>query len=1096
MKGKTRRKIKRFWKILFPVYGGVISIGCLIVSNLIKPLVENSAAFSKLQMYFPGWYLFLCFWFIVMLVLYIIGDLLFHSRSKASVSEINYFEEINFGKPGENTIPKVINGLLNAEKVEPFYVHAAPKSKEVEIVYSRLKETGFARIYGGPGEGKSMVTYHSAYKFKEEERYYIYRLRVELLEDKTGKEIIDEILFQLDDLKGKRKLIIVDDAHKLAIKRDINIIMQQEAEEGYCKYIWVETEFYEEKQAKIQSDMYIRVDFKEFFGSLLKNFYRSQDPLFQEALKGRIEGLDDAINRVNKGKIHDVWWFAFVASQGEKRLTQEIDNLTDPPLLVLFLISAYTVLSGESELSSSYLLNKLYNFKWGWLTDAQKRSSFSDVIRLLQEQTQVRKSMIRVYDKSEKDRGYIASLHYNFARTVIKASLPRVHLINDLVSSTEELLTSEYYKCAYIGIFLSDIGLHAADFVSKNKDWLISFINNLLLEKLKCYIWMLEGVKNVAVDVYDEIIRKLDIDGIAEKLNGAEAGQFHQLAGLLNAIGDRRNELIKKLDIEQLSKKANRAEAGQFDQLADLLNAIGDCRNELIKELDLEQLSKTANRAEAGQFDQLAELLNAIGDRRNELIKKLDIEQLSKKANRAEAGQFHQLADLLNAIGDCRNELIKELDLEQLSKTANGAEIGQFDQLAQLLNAMGDCRNELIKELDLEQLSKTANGAEIGQFDQLAQLLNAMGDCRNELTKELDLEQLSKTANGAEIGQFDQLAQLLNAIGDRRNELIKKLDIEQLSKKANRAEAGQFNQLAQLLNAMGDCRNKLIEELGLEQLSKTANGAEIGQFDQLANLLDALSFNKNQVSILLDYGKLIQKANQVSTSSDISGLTYFLAKLDEKDRNEFIYKVDWYSICPKIPLYVNFLKPLGSILKNLWKQAESSSDNSRIEKVAKYLKANTSKIIQEIIRANPNHYSGVANFILNCNQIDHTLAEQIVNETMYELVNKFRTRPTDYQGVGQLINAYHEIAPSFSLSFIENDRVKRRIQNSINTDDWSKEIEGLKHLIKAFYRSAPDLWRKMVNLNWIYVDLNSLDLNSIYREVDEEKNVGTAHNTT
>ncbi len=868
MKGKTRRKIKRFWKILFPVYGGVISIGCLIVSNLIKPLVENSAAFSKLQMYFPGWYLFLCFWFIVMLVLYIIGDLLFHSRSKASVSEINYFEEINFGKPGENTIPKVINGLLNAEKVEPFYVHAAPKSKEVEIVYSRLKETGFARIYGGPGEGKSMVTYHSAYKFKEEERYYIYRLRVELLEDKTGKEIIDEILFQLDDLKGKRKLIIVDDAHKLAIKRDINIIMQQEAEEGYCKYIWVETEFYEEKQAKIQSDMYIRVDFKEFFGSLLKNFYRSQDPLFQEALKGRIEGLDDAINRVNKGKIHDVWWFAFVASQGEKRLTQEIDNLTDPPLLVLFLISAYTVLSGESELSSSYLLNKLYNFKWGWLTDAQKRSSFSDVIRLLQEQTQVRKSMIRVYDKSEKDRGYIASLHYNFARTVIKASLPRVHLINDLVSSTEELLTSEYYKCAYIGIFLSDIGLHAADFVSKNKDWLISFINNLLLEKLKCYIWMLEGVKNVAVDVYDEIIRKLDIDGIAEKLNGAEAGQFHQLAGLLNAIGDRRNELIKKLDIEQLSKKANRA------------------------------------------------------------------------------------------------------------------------------------------------------------------------------------------------------------------------------------EAGQFNQLAQLLNAMGDCRNKLIEELGLEQLSKTANGAEIGQFDQLANLLDALSFNKNQVSILLDYGKLIQKANQVSTSSDISGLTYFLAKLDEKDRNEFIYKVDWYSICPKIPLYVNFLKPLGSILKNLWKQAESSSDNSRIEKVAKYLKANTSKIIQEIIRANPNHYSGVANFILNCNQIDHTLAEQIVNETMYELVNKFRTRPTDYQGVGQLINAYHEIAPSFSLSFIENDRVKRRIQNSINTDDWSKEIEGLKHLIKAFYRSAPDLWRKMVNLNWIYVDLNSLDLNSIYREVDEEKNVGTAHNTT
>ena len=74
--------------------------------------------------------------------------------------------------------------------------------------------------------------------------------------------------------------------------------------------------------------------------------------------------------------------------------------------------------------------------------------------------------------------------------------------------------------------------------------------------------------------------------------------------------------------------------------------------------------------------------------------------------------------------------------------------------------------------------------------------------------------------------------------------------------------------------------------------------------------------------------------------------------------------------------------------------------------------------------------------------------------------------------------------------------VRGKIQRSINMDDWSKEIEGLKHLIKAFYRAAPDLWRKMVNLGWIFVNLNSLDLNSIYREVDEKKNVGTAHNTT
>lgn len=906
MKGKTRRKIKRFWLVLFSIYGIVIAIGYPIVLNLIKPLVETSAVFSKLQMHFPGWYLLMCFWFIVAVIFYIIGKQVFHIYSKALAPEINDFEEINFGKPGENTILNVINGLLNAEKVEPFYVHAAPKSKEVESVCSKLKETGFAMISGGPGEGKSMVTYHSAYKFKEEERYYIYRLKVELLEDKTGKEIIDKILFQLDDLKGKRKLIMVDDAHKLAIKQDINIIMQQEAEEGHGKYIWVETEFYEEKKAEIQPNMYIRVDFQEFFENLLKNFYQSQDPFFQEALKGRIEGLDDAIDRVKKGKIQDVWWFAFVASQGEERLSQEIYKLTKLEMQVLFLISAYTVLSREAELSRNYLLNKLENLKWGWLTNDLRSSSFSDVIKLLQKHTQIRKSMIRVYDKSERDRGYIASLHYNFARNVIRASLFRADLIEDLLSSVEELLTSEYHKCAYIGAFHDEIGVYAADFDRKNKDWLISFVNNILPEKLQCYPRILKGIKSVAIEIYDEIIRKVNIDGIAEKVNSTEASLFHKLAHLLKAMGGRRNELIKKLD----------------------------------------------------------------------------------------------------------------------------------------------------------------------------------------------LKQLSGTANSAEIVEFAHLAYLLDAMGGRRNELIEKLDLKQLSKKANNAEIVEFGQLVHLLYAMGDRRKEFVEKLDLKQLSRKVNGTEVGQFEQLAKLLDVLSFNKNQVSIVLDYGKLIQKANQVSTSSDIRGLTIFLAKLDEKDRNEFIYKVDWYSICLKLSLCVNFFKPLGAILGNLWKQAESSFDNSRIEKVAKYLKANTSKLIQEIIRANPKHYSGVAKFLWNCNQIDHALAKRITSETMSKLAERFGVKPTVYRGVGQLVNAFTDIDPNLSADFVKSDMVRGKIQRSINMDDWSKEIEGLKHLIKAFYRSAPDLWRKMVNLNWIFVDLNSLDFNSIYREVDEKKNVGTAHNTT
>ncbi|MBU4350581.1 hypothetical protein KJ830_10870 [bacterium] len=1019
MKGKTRRKIKRFWRIQFPTCGVVISIGYLIVSILIKPLIETSAAFSKLQMHVPGWYLLMCFRIIVIVILYIIGESLSHIYSKALAPEINDFEEINFGKPGENTILNVINGLLNAEKVEPFYVHAAPKSKEVETVYLRLKETGFAMISGGPGEGKSMVTYHSAYKFKEEERYYIYKLRVELLEDKTVKEINDELLFQLDDLKGKRKLIIVDDAHKSVSKNYINRIMQKEANEGNCKYIWVETEFYEEKQVEIQSNMCVRVDFQEFFENLLKNFYQSQDPFFQEALKGCIEGLDDAINRVNKGKIHDVWWFAFVASQGEKRLAQEIDCLTDLQMLVLFLISAYTVLSGEAELPRNYLLNKLENLKWGWLTNDLRSSSFSDVIRFLQEQTQIRKSMIRVYDKSERERGYIASLHYNFARTVIRASLFRADLIEDLLSSVEELLTSEYHKCAYIGAFHDEIGVYAAGFDRKNKDWLISFVNNILPEKLQCYPRILKGIKSVAIEIYNEIIRKVNIDGIAEKVNSTEASLFHKLAHLLKAMGGRRGELIKKLDLKQLSGTVNSAEIVEFAHLAYLLDAMGKRQDELIGKFDLKQLSGTANSAKIVEFGYLAYLLNAMGKRRNELIGKLDLKQLSKAANNAEIGQFEQLSHLLNAIGKHRDALIEKLDLMQLGAQANNAKIEQFAQVANLILALGDNRSRLIEKINLKNLAQAADSAEVEQFKNLAQLLRALGSRQDELSSELDLGKLANAANAAEIGEFEQVAELLKCLGQR----------------------------------------------------------------------------KSQLSILLNHDTLVQRANQAGPY-DITGLTMLVAELEEEDRNKFILEVDWNSICLKCPIYVYLLSPLGASLENLWRRTNISPDKASIKKVTQHLWAHASEIKHEISKANPRVYSGVAKLLWNCNQVAPALAKQIATETMSELAETFRISPTVYQGTSRLINAYHAIDPDLSISFVKNNRVLRRIQQSINRHDWSKEIEGLKHLIKAFYRSAPDLWRKMVNSSWIFVDLNSLDLNSIYREVDEEKNVGTAHNAT
>ena len=119
----------------------------------------------------------------------------------------------------------------------------------------------------------------------------------------------------------------------------------------------------------------------------------------------------------------DAFHLAFVASRGEERLAKEAKTLSNLELVTLFLISSHTILSGEEELSDCDLLKVLERLKLGWLPDELRTSTFKGAIKSLQERTQYRRPMIRIYDKSESDRGYIALFHYNFARAVIRTSL-------------------------------------------------------------------------------------------------------------------------------------------------------------------------------------------------------------------------------------------------------------------------------------------------------------------------------------------------------------------------------------------------------------------------------------------------------------------------------------------------------------------------------------------------------------------------------------------------------------------------------------------------------------------------------------------------
>jgi len=1181
MTSRTKRLIARTWKEVSIVFVG-LSILTAVFTLIVSPFL--SAAGKQ----FIPWVLPIV-WIVVLTALFVVRRKLFRPERK-------YFETIEFGESNEDTFLRSLNGILNTEKAAPYWVHVAPKPDEVGNIISKLSDSSFVRVMGASGSGKTMAAYQAAFALKCEQKHQIYRLNVEDLQNKTSVEFTqlkNEILNELDGLKGNsNKLVLIDDAHMLVPEDELFSILQIETTEGNGKLIWIESELPSSDIAEFHDDECVRINLADFLPRLLDEFYHSSDQLLQSALEQHAKGLDDAINRFQSGKIRDIWHFNFCATQGWEKLTKKVHTLSNFRLLVLFSVSAHTVISGEEELNSKDVVNNIRSL--------ESATEFSSQFQWLREHTSVQNALedlanqklILMYDKSPQDKGYIAPLHYNFAREVVRTSLLRQHLTNDLMTSVKILLSNEYHRCTWIANLLTDLGQYAPQFIDSNKSWISSYLNNVSPKRFISCATLLEMSSKITIAGYNELLEHLDVETISKSVDlvqpiefhrlsrfidslgkrreelvkelvkephlsklattanstqpcnfdglerlltalgderkelvkelvkephlsklattasAAQPGNFHGMAGLLTALGDKRKQLLKELDFSQLATTASAAQPGNFHGMAGLLTALGDERKELLKELvkepHLSKLATTANSAQPGNFDGLAGLLTALGDKRKELLKELDFSQLAKTASAAQPGNFHGLADLLTALGDKREELLKELvkepHLSKLATKANSAQPGNFPGLADLLSALGDKGEKLVEELDFSQLAKTASAAQPGNFHGLADLLTALGDKGEKLVKELDFSQLAKSANSAQPGDFDSLAGSLTALGDKRENLVKELVKEpylsQLVKTASAAQPHYFDKVAGLLTALGDKREEVVKELlkepYLSQLAKTASAAQPHEFDKVAGLLTALGDKREKLVKELDLLTLKNrvkefKAHDTTALADcMSKVTHLMSGLDDDSRNEFIRDIPWDTFCMKCPIEVSALAVLGQCLENVIRQGEQPS----IGRIKIYLENNAEAFKTEIRKANPSHYGGISKFLWNCNLINHGLSLKIVSDTKDKLAERLRVMPWNYRGAGQLINSIYSVDPSLAGSLVNDRLVRGRILAAINGHKWIESLADFRHLIKAFYRANPTLWRTAIRKGWITADLSPLDLPSIYREIDAERDYG------
>lgn len=343
-----------------------------------------------------------------------------------------------------------------------------------------------------------------------------------------------------------------------------------------------------------------------------------------------------------------------------------------------------------------------------------------------------------------------------------------------------------------------------------------------------------------------------------------------------------------------------------------------------------------------------------------------------------------------------------------------------------------------------------------------------------------------------------------------KNEVIKNLDFNKIAEQIKNVELS-FQQLTTLLNSIEGRQEELIVKLDFSTLSKLSeeiSNVPPNKFQDIANLFDALGSSKINVIKLLDYDKISENVYQTNRG-DFRGLTLLMARLDEEYRNKLIEKVDWASLCIKCPINMSLLRALGGLLENLWKQAEILSDNSGEEKVAQYLLNRESEVIEAIeyaykeiknylnthtlIQINKKRarraatmYAGLGKFLFNYARIDYDSAFNLIIRNMNKLIECFEVAPIAYYYIGQLVNVFRRLDPDLSYSLLTNNKIRGRIQWSINNHNWSANEKGLEHLIEAFYRSTPVLWKKMVDYKWITADLSLLDLDSIYKKVDEE----------
>lgn len=856
----------------------------------------------------------------------------FNGHFNSKDAGFKYLEKVVFESYRDVDFNLAIEGILNSEKARPEFVHVAPIPDEFQFAMNELKKKGFVRIHGKPGEGKSILSFNLAYRFRQipyprNIRNHIvkevYKLNIEFFQHLHGAnlqyEYIVELLRELDSAKGNTKILIVDDAHTINHKSLYKELIN-EVNDRNILLIWVSTALYEDET----SDDFkgININFIRFLPKLINDFYEKEN--LKNLLKEKAKGYRGLVKSIKLNKpiervtVHDPWHFNFIASKGGEKLQKRLNSLSQNQLIVLFHIAVHQIISGDSEVYIDELLKRFTENSW-IRAFINNKDDLKSQIQFLQT-NKISKGGDGQPSLIKEDEGKIKALHFQFSIRIIREILRQnndafnTYLIHSLKIwfKEEDIKRFQYISILHESLITKHKYLRLQ--IDNNLDWYTKFIKNPDLDNLNRWTMCLRDYcKHVKPSRF---LNEREIRVLLNQICTVTEVQYASLAKGFETILKLNKNLFNLFEYSHwkfISDGINKLTICKLHNFYDLLNVTDRVYQEhFLEEVDFDRLISLINEFNFECFDKVSDLLKKLPHNETQyLLNRLDWDQMLKKLNEADLNGIRNGLEFFTILPrHSQKNLFDRIRLGQLIALAKSVTLKEIPVFTDIVsNLTTSRRNRVFNELNFDRISSKLLRIDIRNIGRLTRFFKLLDPYhQNRILNRRIRIKLAKDLKGVEFNRYAKVFPFIKQLQtDFRERLLQDVKWKEVADRINESKSKDLKYLTSLLYVIDEnSKRKLFRYIDIDHFINESVSILDESFSKFRDILLALEDKvKKRVIELIDPSRVAKIVNE-NGFKEYTILYDFLlianddnlqkAIIDEIDKDKIVQITDKVSI--------------------------------------------------------------------------------------------------------------------------------------------------------------------------------------------------------